>query len=33
LPGGRPDYGKTDVYKATEAVPQGFDYYTWLGPT
>jgi len=33
LPGGRPDYGKTGDHKATKAVPQGFDYYTWLGPT
>jgi len=33
LPGGRPDYGKTGDRKETEAVPKGFDFDTWLGPT
>ncbi len=31
-PAGHPDYGKTGDHKATEPVPEGFDYNFWLGP-
>ncbi|MBI2925169.1 MAG: Gfo/Idh/MocA family oxidoreductase [Verrucomicrobia bacterium] len=31
-PAGHPDYGKTGDRKATEPVPEGFDYNLWLGP-
>jgi len=32
LPGGRPDFAKTGDRKASEPVPEGFDYDRWLGP-
>jgi predicted dehydrogenase len=32
LPGGTPDFGHTGDRKATEPVPEGFDYDFWLGP-
>ncbi len=32
LPSGTPDYGKTGNQTETIAVPEGFDYDTWLGP-
>jgi len=32
MPKGRTDYAKTEAHKKPEAVPQGFDYNTWLGP-
>jgi len=32
LPGGRKDFAGTGDQKQTSAIPQGFDYDTWLGP-
>jgi predicted dehydrogenase len=32
LPGGTPDFSKDGARKATEPVPDGFDYNFWLGP-
>ncbi len=32
LPGGTPDYSKNAHRTATEPIPNGFDYETWLGP-
>ncbi|MBM3760290.1 MAG: Gfo/Idh/MocA family oxidoreductase [Acidobacteria bacterium] len=32
LPGGTPDFGKTQDRQEPEAVPDGFNYDMWLGP-
>jgi predicted dehydrogenase len=32
LPGGTPDFGKTQDRQEAEAVPDGFNYDMWLGP-
>ena len=32
LPGGTPDFSKAGDRKATEPLPDGFDYEFWLGP-
>ncbi len=32
LPGGIPDYGRTEAHTQTTPVPDGFNYDMWLGP-
>src|SRR3954452_24044613 len=32
LPGGRPDYARSEDHKEPQPVPDGFDYDRWLGP-
>ncbi len=32
MPAGRTDYAKTGDHKKPEAIPDGFDYNSWLGP-